>query len=198
MLVSMKRMMMGLGLAFSLMTVAVAKEAPDFTLKDTSGKEVKLSDYKDKVVVLEWINYNCPFVKKHYKGKHMPALQEKYTEKGVVWLAVNSGPENEKAGSFSPEKMTEKAESMGNKAAHILLDREGKVGKEYGAKTTPHMVVINKGEIVYEGAIDSMPTPKVEDCDKAENYVTKALDAVLEGKEVETAKTQGYGCGVKY
>lgn len=198
MLVSMKRMMMGLGLAFSLMTVAMAKEAPDFSLKDSQGNEVKLSDYKDKVVVLEWINYNCPFVKKHYSGKHMPSLQEKYTAKGVVWLAVNSGPENEKAGSFSAEKMNEKAEAMGSKVAHILLDREGKVGKEYGAKTTPHMVVINKGEIVYEGAIDSMPTPKAEDCEKADNYVVKALDAVLEGKEVETTKTQGYGCGVKY
>lgn len=198
MLSTIKRMMLGLGLGFGLMTASMAGEASDFALKDVAGKEVKLSDYKDKVVVLEWVNFNCPFVKKHYAGKHMPSLQEKYEAQGVVWLSINSGPENAKAGSLGPESMKAKAASMGNKATHILLDRDGKVGKEYGAKTTPHMVVINKGKVVYEGAIDSMATPDVKDCDKADNYVAMALDAVLSGKSVVKAKTKGYGCGVKY
>ncbi|BDS07566.1 thioredoxin family protein [Oceaniferula spumae] len=195
---SIKHTMMGLGLALSLSAVATAGTAHDFTLKNVEGKEVKLADYKDKVVVLEWINFKCPFVKKHYSKNHMPALQEKYTAKDVVWLCINSGPENAKAGSFGPAEMAKMAEKNGSKAANILLDRDGSVGKAYGAKTTPHMVVINKGEIVYEGAIDSMATADVADCEKADNYVVAALDAVLAGEKVGKSKTKGYGCSVKY
>lgn len=190
--------MMGLGLAVGLSAVATAGEAPDFALTDVQGKEVKLADYKDKVVVLEWINFNCPFVKKHYSKNSMPALQEKYTAKDVVWLCINSGPEKPKAGSFGPEEMAKMAEKNGSKAAHILLDRDGSVGKAYGAKTTPHMVVINKGDIVYEGAIDSIASADTADLEKADNYVVAALDAVLAGEKVSKTKTKGYGCSVKY
>jgi len=195
---TMKNMMLGLGLSVGLMTVSIAGEASDFNLKDVDGKEVKLSEHKDKVVVLEWVNYSCPFVKKHYKGNHMQELQAKYQGKDVVWLSINSGPEDSKKGSHAPSEMKKVMESVSTKANYVLLDRDGSVGKAYGAKTTPHMVVINKGKVVYEGAIDSIKSADTADCDKADNYVAKALDSVLAGKSVETAKTQGYGCSVKY
>lgn len=199
------RTILGLGIALGITTACSANEtanigdsAPDFTLKSTTGQEVKLSDLKDKIVVLEWINYNCPFVKKHYSKKHMPALQEKYAAKGIIWLAINSGPENAAVGSFNAETMNKTAAEFGSKASSILLDRDGAVGKAYHAKTTPHMVVINKGKVAYLGAIDSMPTANADDCDKADNYTALALDAILAGKEVKTTKSAGYGCSVKY
>ena len=187
--------------AFALITAHAAEigqAAPDFSVKNVKGETVSLADFKDKVVVLEWINYGCPFVKKHYDSGNMPALQEKYTAKGVVWLTVNSSAEG-KQGYHAPSEMAEIAAKHGNKASHFLMDTDGKMGKAYDAKVTPHMYIIHKdGKLVYNGAIDSNPSAKTEDVATADKWFADALDAVLAGKEVSNAKTKPYGCGVKY
>lgn len=167
--------------------------APDFTLKDTHDTEHTLSKYRGKWVVLEWINHGCPFVKKHYDGGNMQALQERYTEKGVVWLSICSSAPG-KQGHMDNAKWNETIEAKKSKATAVLPDADGKVGRLYGAKVTPTMVVISpKGKIVYQGAIDSIRSAKPEDCEKAENYVAKALDAGLAGKEPAVATTDAYG-----
>lgn len=186
-----------LGITSTLFAAEPGTPAPDFTLKDPDDIEFKLSEHADKIVVLEWINYECPFVKKFYSENHLPAMQEKYTAKGVVWVAINSGPEG-KQGNFDPDEMRERAVVEGSAAAFVLLDRDGKVGKAYKATNTPQMVVIDKGTIVYNGAIDDKPSTDTADIADAKNYVAAALDAVLAGKEVETKKVKPYGCGVKY
>lgn len=177
---------------------AIGQPAPDFTAKTVKGESVTLADFKGKVVVLEWTNFECPFVKKHYSSGNLPKLQETYTAKGVVWLTVNSAAEG-KQGFLDPAKMAERAAKEGNKASHILMDTDGKIGKAYGAKVTPHLFIINKdGVLAYDGAIDSKATTKTEDIATADPLFSNALDAVLAGKEVAMAKNQPYGCGVKY
>ena len=174
-------------------------DAPDFSLPAVGAtEEVALSQYKDKVVVIEWVNFTCPFVKKHYKQGHMQALQKKYKELGVEWIAINSGPESADKGSYSAEEMEKHAKEHNVAAQHFVLDRDGKVGKAYGATTTPYFVIINKGKVVYQGAIDSIKSTDIADIEKADNYVAQALDATLAGKEVAKPITKGYGCGVKY
>jgi peroxiredoxin len=176
----------------------VGKAAPAFTAKTAKGTEVSLSDYKDKVVVLEWVNFECPFVKKHYASKNMQNLQAAYTEKGVIWLTVNSSAEG-KQGYLEASKLAEKTEAEGSKATEILVDTDGKVGKAYDAKVTPHMMIIAKdGTLAYSGAIDSNSSTKAEDIETADKLFANALDAVLEGKEVPNATNKPYGCGVKY
>lgn len=176
----------------------IGKPAPDFSLTDVNGTEYNLADLKGKVVVLEWFNHDCPFVKKHYGAKNMQKLQEKYTGEGVVWLSINSS--NEKDGAYRDAAATKaEGEKVDSKATALLLDASGTVGQAYEAKTTPHMYVINKeGILVYNGAIDSNSSADAKTIESATNYVTEALDAVLAGKEVETAVTKPYGCSVKY
>jgi peroxiredoxin len=176
----------------------VGSEAPAFTLKDTSGKEHSLSDYKGKFVVLEWFNEGCPFVKKHYTSGNMQKLQQEYTGKDVVWLSINSSaPGNQ--GHVTPETAPKTIADWKMNATKILLDHDGKVGRMYGAKTTPHMFVIDKaGKLIYQGAIDSKPTANAADVADAENYVKVALDNTMAGKPVENASTKPYGCSVKY
>lgn len=187
--------------AFALISAHAAEigqAAPDFSVKTVKGETASLADFKDKVVVLEWVNYGCPFVKKHYESGNMPALQEKYTAKGVVWLTVNSSAEG-KQGYHAPAEMAQIATKHGNKASHFLMDTDGKMGKAYDAKVTPHMYIIHKdGKLVYNGAIDSNPSTKTEDVATADKWFADALDAVLAGKEVTNAKNKPYGCGVKY
>jgi peroxiredoxin len=176
----------------------IGKPAPGFTAKDAKGGMVSLEKLKGKVVVLEWLNYDCPFVKKHYASGNLPKLQESYTGKGVVWLTVSSAAEG-KQGYLDASKMIERSDKEGNKASHILMDTDGVVGKAYNAKVTPHMFIINKeGVLVYDGAIDSKATTKADDIESADKLFANALDAVLAGKEVENAKNAPYGCGVKY
>ncbi|WP_367871993.1 redoxin family protein [Luteolibacter sp. Populi] len=170
--------------------------APAFTVKNTKGEEISLAKQKGKVVVLEWVNYDCPFVKKHYGSGNIPKLQEKYTAKDVVWITVSSAGEGPLAEASG---LSERSEKEGNKASQIVLDTDGKVGKAYGAKTTPELVVIDKeGKIAYHGAIDSKATTEAGDIATADSYISLALDSVLAGKTVDKAKTQPYGCGVKY
>lgn len=172
--------------------------APDFKLTSVKGEEVSLADQKGKVVVLEWLNHDCPYVKKHYGSGNMQKLQETYTGKGVVWLTIQSGQEGRE--NFpAAEVLAERSEKAGSKATAVLRDPGGTVGKAYGAKTTPHMYVIDKeGKIAYMGGIDDKPDTKPESIPGAKNYVVAAVDAVLAGEEVETKKAAPYGCSVKY
>jgi peroxiredoxin len=176
----------------------VGKAAPSFTVKDVKGKSVSLADFKGKTVVLEWVNFDCPFVKKHYSGGDMQKLQVSYTGKDVVWLSINSSAEG-KQGYYEPSKMAERAISDGNKATHVLMDTDGAVGKSYDAKTTPHMFIVDKdGKLAYNGAIDSKASTDAADVAGADKLFANALDAVIAGKEVANAMNKPYGCGVKY
>ena len=176
----------------------VGAEAPAFTLKDSSGKTHSLSDYKGKFVVLEWFNEGCPFVKKHYTSGNMQKLQGEYTGKDVVWLSINSSAPGEQ-GHMTADSTPKTVDEWKIKATQILFDNDGKVGKMYGAKTTPHMFVIDKeGKLVYQGAIDSKATANAADVNDAENYVKVALDSTMAGKPVSNASTKPYGCSVKY
>lgn len=179
-------------------TVAsVGQPAPDFAVVDSMGKTHKLSDYKGKTVVLEWLNYGCPFVKKQYNTKAMQTLQKEYGAKGVVWLSVISSAQG-KQGNYPADKINAMNKERDGHAAAILLDYDGTVGKLYDARTTPDMFVIDpKGVLDYSGAIDDTPSTDPEDVPDT-NYVREALDAVLAGKPVETSYTKSYGCGVKY
>lgn len=169
------------------------KAAPDFTLGD-----VKLSALKGKVVVLEWLNHGCPFVRKHYDSGNMQSLQTKYTAKNVVWLSVISSAEGKQGYVDAAGAAADKAKYK-SAATNILLDPTGKVGMLYGAKTSPHMYVINKeGTLVYQGAIDDKPDTDQASIKLAKNYVSEALDLTLEGKKVAHGTTKSYGCGVKY
>jgi peroxiredoxin len=169
--------------------VAPGSAAPDFSLQDQDGKDHKLSDLKGKLVVLEWTNPECPFVVRHYKEKTMETLASKYASKGVVWLAINSTKHATKDGM----KAWIKEHSL---SYPILDDSSGTVGHTYGAKTTPHMFVIDKdGKVAYAGGVDDDAAGKNKD---KVNFVQKALDELLEGKPVSTPSSKPYGCGVKY
>lgn len=187
-----------LAVPFVRSEATVGKAAPEFTLTDTNGKSHALSSFKGKWVVLEWNNPDCPFVVKHYDSKNMQKLQKEATGKGVVWLTINSGAAG-KEGVYSAADINKKWTEKQAASTAYLLDGDGKVGKLYGAKTTPHMFVINpKGEIVYAGAIDSIKSAKQDDVPKATNYVKAALEEGMAGKPITTATSQPYGCSVKY
>ncbi len=176
----------------------VGSAAPDFTAKDSKGETQSLSKYKGKFVVLEWFNPECPFVKKHYGTGNMQNLQKEYTQKGVVWLSVDSSAPGAE-GNLSAEQAEKVVSSWNGRATAMVLDPDGKVGRAYGAKNTPHMFVINPdGKVVYEGAIDSKRTPNPDDIPSSTNYVKVALDEAMAGKPVSTANTKPYGCSVKY
>jgi len=183
--------------ALALSTAALARPAPDFTLMDTTGTPVSLSDFSDKIVVLEWTNRQCPFVRKFYDEGHMVDIKKAIAGDDLVWLSINSGAEG-KQGHVDMEGALKLFESDYKGSTAYLRDTDGKVGKLYGAKTTPHMFVIKSGEIVYEGAIDSIPSYRSSDIDKAENYVKSAVNALRSGTAVATATSTPYGCGVKY
>jgi peroxiredoxin len=167
--------------------------APAFKLKDLAGKERTLEEFKGKYVVLEWINHDCPFVKKHYSSGNMQDLQKKYVEKGVVWLSVCSSAEG-KEGHMTVKEWEEKQAEVKAAPTAVLLDADGTVGKAYKAARTPHMVVVGKeGEVLYKGAIDDKPTAKPADAKGAKNYVAEALDAAMAGKPIEVKATTAYG-----
>ncbi|MFM8654321.1 MAG: redoxin domain-containing protein [Verrucomicrobiota bacterium] len=183
---------------FALSAVEPGEAAPEFTLTDSKGTSHKLSDFRGKLVVLEWLNHECPFVKKHYTGGDMQKLQKEYTAKGVVWLSIISSAPGKPGHRTGPQADVDTKDNDAAPTA-VLLDPAGEVGQKYGAKTTPEMFVIDKeGKIIYAGAIDSIKSTDSADIAKAENHVRQALDAALAGTPVPTPKTTPYGCSVKY
>lgn len=177
---------------------AVGSAAPDFSAPDANGKTHSLTQYRGKYVVLEWFNPECPFVRKHYGSGNMQKLQSEYTGKGVVWLSIDSSAPGTE-GNLSAEQAQKIAKDWNTKQTALLLDGDGKVGRSYNARNTPHMFVINPaGKIVYEGAIDNKATPNPNDIPSSMNYVKVALDESMSGKPVTTANTRPYGCSIKY
>lgn len=185
-----------LGTAFA--EVAINKMAPNFELKNHEGKNVSLESFEGKTVILEWYNQDCPFVRKFYDAQKMQELQDKAQKEDIVWLTIASSAPG-KQGHLTEKKAQERIKVEAAKSAHFLLDPTGKVGQAYGAKTTPHMFVISKeGNVLYDGAIDSIPSANSSDIEKADNYLEMALADLKAGQKVKMAKTKPYGCSVKY
>ena len=179
-------------------TVEVGKPAPDFALSDQNGQTQSLNGYRGKIVVLEWTNHECPYVKKHYDSGNMQALQKEMTAQGIVWLSVVSSAEG-KQGFTDGTAARTVFEQAGAAATVRLLDFDGAVGKLYGAKTTPHMFVIDKdGALAYAGAIDDAPSADPATTAHAHNYVRAAVADLTAGMPVKTPITNPYGCSVKY
>lgn len=176
----------------------VGATAPDFTLQNAQGAEVSLKSFAGKTVVLEWFNPGCPFVKKFYTNGDMQRFQRESVAKGVVWLTINSSAEG-KQGHLTSAEALDVITELGLSSSALLLDSNGTVGKLYGARTTPHMFVINpQGTIAYAGAIDSVASTRSSDIASATNYVLSAIDAITAGKGPAPRDTEPYGCGVKY
>ena len=173
------------------------QSAPAFTLTDLSGKAVNLADYKGRTVVLEWHNFECPFVQKHYRSGNMQSLQKKYAN-DVVWLAVSSTAKTA-SDYIEPAAISRQLGEFKAAPAKYLMDESGTVGMAYGARTTPHMYIIDPaGKVVYNGAIDDKRSTDVADVKTARNYVAAALDEMKAGKPVTVASTAPYGCSVHY
>lgn len=178
--------------------VKPGQAAPDFTLSAASGETVKLSEYKGKYVILEWTNHDCPFVKKHYNAGNMQNLQKQYTEQGAIWLSIISSAPG-KQGYVDATAANMLTTSRNAMPTQVLFDADGKVGKTYGAKTTPHMYIIKPdGILAYIGAIDSIKSTDPADIASATNYVTQAMDQLQANKAVSQPLTKPYGCSVKY
>jgi len=179
-------------------SVNIGKPAPNFSLPDVNGKIHMLETYKGQYVVLEWYNKDCPFVRKYYNSGKMQALQKQYTAKDVVWLTITSSAQG-KQGHVTAAQGINLIRNEKSSTTAYLLDEYSNVGRMYGAKTTPHMFVINpKGEVVYKGAIDDIPSANPADIKKSKNYVQLSLDAAMAGKPVSTPSSKPYGCSVKY
>lgn len=178
--------------------VSIDAPAPGFTLTNSQGESVSLSDYKGKYVVLEWTNHLCPYVKKHYDSENMQGLQSKYTGQEVVWLSIISSAPG-KQGYVEADEANALTAERKAKPSHVLFDPEGQTGKLYDAKTTPHMYIIDPaGQLRYAGAIDSIKSANQADIAKAVNYVDSGLTTLFSGGEVENKLTAPYGCSVKY
>jgi AhpC/TSA family len=182
----------------SAAAATIGQTAPNFTLQGADGKTHSLADFSGKYIVLEWTNPQCPFVHKFYDSGSMQALQAKETAKGVAWLRINSSASGHE-GYQSVSDLAAYVKDKNVAATESLLDPDGKVGHTYGARTTPHMFVINpKGVLIYAGGIDNKPSPDPEDIATAKNYVSTALDEAMAGKSVTTPTARPYGCSVKY
>ena len=187
----------GLLLPATARAAGVGQAAPDFTLMDTAGQPVKLSQFKGKPVVLEWNNPGCPFVKKHYQG-NMQALQKEVTAQGGVWLAINS-TRDDSGDYMTPAQLGRWMTEQKASPTATLMDEDGKVGQAFAARVTPHMYVINaQGLLVYAGAIDSIPSARVADIEKATNHVRQGLGELLAGQPLSVTTSQAYGCSIKY
>jgi len=196
-----------LGIAFVLALAAplalaadakIGAPAPAFTLPDIDGEAHSLGEFAGKTVVLEWTNHECPFVVKHYDGKNMPRQQADAVGDGVVWLVVNSSAPG-KQGHVSADQARQIQADWNAAQTAYLFDTDGTVGRAYGAKTTPHMYIIDAdGVLRYNGAIDSIPSANIADIEKADQFVALALAELADGKQVSRPLTQPYGCSVKY
>jgi peroxiredoxin len=176
----------------------VGQRAPMFAATDTSGKPVSLADFAGRTVVLEWVNPGCPYVRKHYDSANMQGTQRRAADRGVVWLAVNSTASGH-VDYRQPAAMAAWMQQQKAGATHTLMDSDGKIGRAYGARTTPHLYVIDpKGTLVYAGGIDDKPSADPADVKTAKNYVDAALADLGAGRPVAQAATRPYGCSVKY
>jgi len=177
---------------------AVGQAAPAFSAVDAGGKAVSLADFKGKTVVLEWVNPECPYVRKHYDSSNMQATQRAAIAKDVIWLSVNSTHASH-VDFKTPAQMLAWTQQQGAAPSTTLMDSEGRIGRAYGARTTPHMYVVDaKGTLVYAGGIDDKPSANPADVKSAKNFVDAALADVLAGSPVAQAVTRAYGCSVKY
>lgn len=176
----------------------VTETAPNFSLTDTNGVLVELNQFKGKPVILEWTNHLCPFVEKHYKSNKMQSLQQKYANDGVVWLTIISSAEG-KQGYVSAEQANELTSERNASPTHILLDKDGKVGKLFGAETTPHIFIVDSdSKLIYKGAIDDIRSTDVADIEKAVNYVDQVMSELDAGQPISVQETKAYGCSIKY
>ncbi len=198
---TLTRLSAALILTFALTAYALTpgQPAPEFHGTDSNGKTQSLAQYRGKYVVLEWANQGCPYEQKHYNSGNMEALQKQWTAKGVVWLSIISSAPGQQ-GYVSPTEENDYLAKMHAAPTAAILDPTGTIGREYGAKTTPHMFVIDpRGRIVYEGAIDDQPTPDPASLRAVQhNYVSEALEASMSNKPIPTPVTRSYGCSVKY
>jgi peroxiredoxin len=185
-------------LTTQLFAAKVGDAAPAFTGTASDGKTYNLSSYQGKFVVLEWHNQGCPYTAKHYESGNMQKLQKEWTGKGVEWFTViSSAPGTQ--GYVNANDENSYLTKMKASPSAALLDPSGQIGHLYGAKTTPHMFIINpQGKLIYDGAIDDRPTTDESDVNGAKNYVSLALGEALAGQPVSTATTRPYGCSVKY
>jgi peroxiredoxin len=180
-------------------SVEVGQAAPNFSLTGIDGQKHALADYRGKVVVLEWNNPECPIVRKHYDSENLPKLQHEAISDGVVWLVINSNSPGSQGADYSPAELKSWLEKHHAAPSVYLRDPDGAVGRQYGAKTTPHMFVVDaSGVVAYQGAIDSIPSASKADIAKATNYVRSALSAIKAGQPVNPTATKPYGCGIKY
>ncbi|MEZ5918480.1 MAG: redoxin domain-containing protein [Alphaproteobacteria bacterium] len=178
--------------------VEIGKPAPDFEAVDIDGDTVRLSDLKGKKVVLEWTNHLCPYVQKHYGSGNMQATQEAARAQGAEWISIVSSAPGLQGHTDAAEAHAI-LEETGASPSVKILDESGEIGRLYGARTTPHMFVVNEsGTLVYAGAIDNKPSPNPATIDGAENYVLEALADIEAGHDVRTPLTEPYGCAVKY
>jgi peroxiredoxin len=184
--------------ALAAVSAKVGSAAPTFTLPATTGKSVSLADQRGKLVILEWTNHDCPYVRKHYDTSSMQGLQKETTAQGVIWLTlISSAPGTQ--GYVTPKQADELTSTRQASPTAVLLDPTGTVGKSYGATNTPHMYIIDKtGTLVYAGAIDDRPTTRRGDVQGAQNYVRAALEDLAAGRAVKMPVTRAYGCTVKY
>jgi len=182
----------------ALANATVGQPAPAFTATDSQGRTHNLSDFRGRTVVLEWTNAECPFVQKFYSGGDMQKLQAEARQQGVVWLTVNSGAPG-KQGHVTPAQANAKMKAQGFNSTAYLPDPNGTIGRAYGARTTPHMFVIDReGTLVFAGGIDNIPTANPADIGKAQNFVRAALADLAAGRPVATPTARPYGCSVKY
>lgn len=199
----MKRLLsmavLGLSLSTALAAPAVVGQAaPAFSAVDSAGKTVALADFKGRTVVLEWVNPSCPYVRKHYDSANMQATQKSAVAQGVVWLSVNSTHPGH-AEYRKPAEMVAWTRQQGAAPTHTLMDGEGTIGRAYGARTTPHMYIVDaQGKLAYAGGIDDRPSANPADVKGAKNYVVAALADLAAGKPVAQPSTRAYGCSVKY
>jgi peroxiredoxin len=198
---TLRLVMLAAALTFAVPALAkpvIGQPAPDFSVTDASGKTQSLSAYKGKIVVLEWNNPECPFVRKHYGAHNMQTQQAEAAAQDVVWLTVNSGADGKQGHLDAAAASAYVTKNQGKEAAY-LLDADGKVGHAYDAKTTPNMYVIDKnGVLRYMGGIDSIASTDVDDIAKATQYVRQALAELTAGKPVSVSTSEPYGCSVKY
>lgn len=182
----------------ALATASVGQPAPAFTAVDTSGKTVALADFKGRHVVLEWVNPGCPYVAKHYGSANMQGTQRQAVARGVVWLAINSTA-SEHGDYKTPAALARWMQGHQAAATATLMDADGRVGRAYGARTTPQLFLIDpQGTLVYAGAIDDKPSSNPADVAGATNHVKVALAEALAGRPISKATTRPYGCSVKY